>query len=89
MRLRYVGSAPTTFMGHGVGEVEPRQEFDVLDDAAGGFLARADIEQVVEAPAETVPDAEPDGTEPEPRPRKTAGTAKATVPPVSDNAPSA
>lgn len=49
MRLRYTGSAPTTFMHPGVGEVAPDGEFDVPDADADGFLARPDVGAAAEA----------------------------------------
>lgn len=45
MRLRYVGSTPTTFVTVGV-VADPGGEFEVPDEAAAGLLARADIEVV-------------------------------------------
>lgn len=47
MRLRYIGSAPTSFMALGA-EVFPGDPFEVPDEVAASYLARADIE---EAPA--------------------------------------
>lgn len=47
MRLRYIGSAPTSFMALGA-EVFPGDSFEVPDEVAAGYLARADVE---EAPA--------------------------------------
>lgn len=43
MRLRYIGSAPTTLMAVGA-ELFPGDEFDVLDDDAEAFTRRADFE---------------------------------------------
>jgi hypothetical protein len=45
VRLRYVGSTPTTFVTVGV-EVDPGDEFEVPDDAAPGLLACADVEEL-------------------------------------------
>lgn len=57
-RLRWKGeghSDPTTFMGHGVGEVQPGGEFDVPDGAAEPYLRRSDIERVeVDPPTDAV-----------------------------------
>lgn len=53
MRLRYVGSAPTTFITGSVGAVGPGDEFTVPDELVPAFLARTDVEEVVEEPAET------------------------------------
>lgn len=53
MKLRYVGTVPTTFITGSVGSVEPGDEFTVPDELASAFLARADVEEVVEElPAE-------------------------------------
>ncbi len=43
MRLRYLGSIPTTFVALGL-EVQSGDEFDVDDSAVPGYLARADVE---------------------------------------------
>jgi hypothetical protein len=48
MKLRYVGSVVTTFITGNVGEVEPGDEFTVSDELAPAFLARVDVEEVVE-----------------------------------------
>lgn len=45
MRLRYLGSTPTTFAVLGL-EVAPGDEFDVDDSAAAAYTARADVEAV-------------------------------------------
>lgn len=50
MKLRYTGPAPTTFMTHGVGEIDTGSEFEVPDDEAQSFLARPDVEPVAESP---------------------------------------
>jgi hypothetical protein len=50
VRLRYIGPAPTTFMTHGVGEVDTGGEFEVPDNAGDGFLARPDVEPVPDPP---------------------------------------
>jgi hypothetical protein len=42
VRLRYLGSAPTTFVALGL-EVEPGDEFDVDDSTAPGLVGRGDI----------------------------------------------
>lgn len=50
MRLRYTGPVPTTFVTHGVGEVDTGGEFEVPDDEAVGFLARPDVELAPDVP---------------------------------------
>lgn len=50
MNLRYTGALPVTFV-ESVGEVEPGGEFFVPDEDAPRYLARADVEQVRDAPA--------------------------------------
>lgn len=47
MRLLYTGLLPVTFPSHGV-SVEPGDAFDVPDDAAASYLARADVEAAPE-----------------------------------------
>lgn len=60
MKLRYVGSVPTSFMALGL-EVNPGQEFDVPDDEAKSYLSRADINEVVdEASAENTAEDKPE-----------------------------
>lgn len=54
MRLRYVGATPTTFITGSVGSVEPGDEFNVPDELASAFQARADVEEVAEKVAEKV-----------------------------------
>jgi hypothetical protein len=44
VRLRYTGEHPVSFTGHGVGHVEPGDEFEVPADDAGRFTRRADVE---------------------------------------------
>lgn len=53
MRLRYVGTVPTTFITGSVGAVTHGDEFAVPDELAPSFLARADVEEVAEVVEET------------------------------------
>ena len=52
MRLRYVGSAPTTFVSIGL-EVQPDDEFSVSDDDFPAYETRSDV-VVVEDPKPVV-----------------------------------
>lgn len=52
MRLRYVGTVPTTFITGSVGTVEHGDEFTVSEELAPAFTARADVEEVAEVVAE-------------------------------------
>lgn len=77
MLLRYTGPQPVTFTSLGV-EVEPGGTFDIPDEDAGSFLARADIEAV---PADEPP---PDKA---PRGKRAAKTASPeTTSPAGDGA---
>lgn len=46
MRLRYIGSAPTSFMALGA-EVFPGESLEVPDEVAVSYLARADVEEIL------------------------------------------
>jgi hypothetical protein len=74
VRLRYVGAAPTTFMAHGVGEVQQGGEFTVPDGAAEGFLSRLDVERA-EGLGDAVDLGETTGDAPPAKTRKTAKPA--------------
>lgn len=50
MNLRYVGNRTLTFITCGVGELSPGDGFAVPDDAAAAFLARDDVERVLDDP---------------------------------------
>lgn len=53
MKLRYVGTVPTTFITGMVGVVEYGDEFAVSDELASVFLTRSDVEEVVEVAGKT------------------------------------
>ncbi|NUP47552.1 MAG: hypothetical protein HOW97_09615 [Catenulispora sp.] len=76
MLLRYTGSTPVTFTRPGV-EAEPGGTFEVPDDEAAGFLARADIEA---APDENLP------TDKAPRGKRAAKTTDPETPSAGDGA---
>jgi hypothetical protein len=48
VRLRYTGPTPTTFAVLGI-EAAPGDEFEIPEETAAAYLARADVE-AVEAP---------------------------------------
>jgi len=52
VRLRYVGATPITFITGSVGTVSHGDEFTVADELTSSFLARVDVEEVVEVVAE-------------------------------------
>lgn len=79
--LRFIGATPKTFMGDGVGAVQPNGVFPVPDEAAESYLRRDDVEldeaepvksETAEVAAEPEPVVEKPG-------RKSA--AKAPAPP--------
>jgi hypothetical protein len=45
-RRVYTGSHPTVFLTGGVGQLNPKQEFDVEDEHLEAFDARSDIRRV-------------------------------------------
>lgn len=47
MKLRYTGTAPTTFVGLGR-EVQPDEVFEVSEELTDGLITRSDIEEVLE-----------------------------------------
>lgn len=53
MKLRYVGTAPTTFITGSVGVMKYGDEFAVSDELASAFLARSDVEEVMEVAEKT------------------------------------
>jgi hypothetical protein len=45
---------PVTFITGSVGDVEPGEEFTVLDELASAFLTRSDVEEVVTPAVEEI-----------------------------------